>query len=247
MGKKKEKGLSASLEDYLEAIYILGRRDGAVRVKDVGERLGVAPSSVTSALRSLGKRGMVEHDPYDLISLTDDGRKHACGVLWKHEVLTDFFVNVLAIEPKAGNECACEIEHVMPDSILERLIDYIEFEERSHGGGITWTEETGFVCNGQMSCEMSGAKEGGEDSDSKKEKAPMRIRDMEVGQTAKVTGYVGKDRTYRHKLLRMGLIKRVEFKLVRKAPMGDPVEIELQGFKLTLRKAESDAVEIELI
>lgn len=75
----------------------------------------------------------------------------------------------------------------------------------------------------------------------------MNIKDMQVGQTARVTGYVGVDRSYRHKLLRMGLIKRAEFKLLRRAPMGDPVEIELRGFNLTLRKAEADVLEVEIV
>ena len=75
----------------------------------------------------------------------------------------------------------------------------------------------------------------------------MKIKDMDIGQTGKVVGYEGKDRTYRHKLLRMGLIKREEFKLLRKAPMGDPVEIELRGFNLTLRKAEADILDVEVI
>lgn len=75
----------------------------------------------------------------------------------------------------------------------------------------------------------------------------MKIKDMEIGQFGKVVGYNGNDRTYRHKLLRMGLIKRAEFKLLRKAPMGDPVEVELRGFNLTLRKAEVDVLEVEVI
>ena len=75
----------------------------------------------------------------------------------------------------------------------------------------------------------------------------MKIKDLSVGQTARVTGYGASDRAYRHKLLRMGLTKRAEFKLLRKAPMGDPLEIEIRGFNLTLRKAEADAVEIEVI
>jgi ferrous iron transport protein A len=74
----------------------------------------------------------------------------------------------------------------------------------------------------------------------------MKIKEMQVGQTATVSGYAGKDPAYRHKLLRMGLIKRVEFKLIRKAPMGDPVEIELRGFNLTLRKDEADILDVEL-
>ena len=73
----------------------------------------------------------------------------------------------------------------------------------------------------------------------------MKIKDLDIGQTATVIGYDRSDRAYRHKLLRMGLIKGVSLKLLRKAPMGDPVEIEIRGFNLTLRKTEADALEIE--
>jgi len=75
----------------------------------------------------------------------------------------------------------------------------------------------------------------------------MNIREMKVGERGRVTGYSGNDREYRHKLLRMGLVKRAEFKVVRRAPMGDPIEIELRGFNLTLRRAEADALEVEVI
>lgn len=74
----------------------------------------------------------------------------------------------------------------------------------------------------------------------------MKIRDLEVNQTARVLGFEpGCDTVYRQKLLRMGLVKGSQFTLIRKAPLGDPVEIELGGFKLTLRKYEADVVRIE--
>lgn len=75
----------------------------------------------------------------------------------------------------------------------------------------------------------------------------MKIKDMNVGQSGKVTAYSGSDKAYRNKLLQMGLTKQTEFKLVRKAPMGDPLEIETRGFKLTLRKSEADMLEVEAI
>jgi ferrous iron transport protein A len=74
----------------------------------------------------------------------------------------------------------------------------------------------------------------------------MKVNALKVGQTATVTGYERSDRAYRHKLLRMGLIKGTEFKLTRRAPMGDPIELELRGFNLLLRKDEADALEVEL-
>ena len=75
----------------------------------------------------------------------------------------------------------------------------------------------------------------------------MKIKDLEVGQAGKVVGYDGRDKAYRHKLLRMGLVKGAQLTLLRKAPMGDPVEIQLKGFNLTLRKAEAEALNIELV
>lgn len=74
----------------------------------------------------------------------------------------------------------------------------------------------------------------------------MKLRNLEVGQSAQVVGFEpGSDPVYRQKLLRMGLVKGSQFTIIRKAPLGDPVEIELAGFKLTLRKHEADAVRIE--
>jgi ferrous iron transport protein A len=75
----------------------------------------------------------------------------------------------------------------------------------------------------------------------------VKVKDLQIGQCARVTGYVTSDRDYRHKLLRMGMVKQAEFKLVRVAPLGDPVVIEIKGSNLTLRKAEADAIEIEVI
>ena len=75
----------------------------------------------------------------------------------------------------------------------------------------------------------------------------MKIKDMRVGQTARIVGYEKGDPAYRHKLLRMGLIKKSTFTLLRKAPMGDPVELQLATFNLTLRKDEAEALNVELI
>ena len=75
----------------------------------------------------------------------------------------------------------------------------------------------------------------------------MKLKDIEVGSNVKVIGYTTKDRHYREKLLRMGLIRGTEFSITRKAPLGDPIEIKLKGFNLTLRKAEADALEVEEI
>ncbi len=73
----------------------------------------------------------------------------------------------------------------------------------------------------------------------------MKIDDLEIGSEGKISGFKQGSKTYRHKLLRMGLLKGCCFRLLRKAPMGDPVEIELNGQKITLRKSEADILIID--
>ena len=75
----------------------------------------------------------------------------------------------------------------------------------------------------------------------------MKIKDIKVGQKAKLTGYADSNKEYRHKLLTMGLTRGAEFTVVRKAPFGDPVEIKLHGYNLSLRKDEAESMELELI
>ncbi len=73
----------------------------------------------------------------------------------------------------------------------------------------------------------------------------MTLKEMKIGSNVKIIGYNTKDRNYRQKLLRMGLVKGESFTITRKAPMGDPIEIKMKGFNLTLRKLEADALIVE--
>lgn len=70
----------------------------------------------------------------------------------------------------------------------------------------------------------------------------MMLKQLEVGDRAKVSGFAEAGGAYRRKLLSMGLTPGAELQVVRVAPMGDPVEIRVRGFALTLRKGEADAL-----
>lgn len=75
----------------------------------------------------------------------------------------------------------------------------------------------------------------------------MYMKDLKTGDSAKVVGYDKSGKAYRKRLLAMGLTPGTEFCVTRFAPMGDPVEIKLRGFSLTLRKNEADVLLIEKI
>lgn len=138
--------LSASLEDYLEAIYHIQHRKQAARAKDIAERLHVSGASVTAALRTLGEKKLINYAPYDLITLTTKGQAIAEDIVQKHTTLRDFFVKVLAIDSKEAEEVACKMEHVMSDNVFERLTQFIAFLETCPRGGKDWLNGFASYC-----------------------------------------------------------------------------------------------------
>lgn len=73
------------------------------------------------------------------------------------------------------------------------------------------------------------------------------LGELSIGEVARVTALRRGDRSYREKLLAMGILPGTEFTVVRLAPLGDPVEITVRGSHLSLRKAEAELVEVERI
>lgn len=139
-------GLSASLEDYLEAIYHIASEKGASRAKDLVERLGVASSTVTGALRALKERGLVNYAPYDLITLTPTGEGLARQVAQRHAALRDFFTRILQVEPAEAEEAACKMEHGVPRGILQRFTEFVKFVERCPRFDAVWTDWGVYRC-----------------------------------------------------------------------------------------------------
>ena len=73
----------------------------------------------------------------------------------------------------------------------------------------------------------------------------VSLKEMRVDDGGRVVGYGEGARAYRKKLLSMGLTPGVHFPVTRVAPMGDPIEIRVRGFSLSLRKEEADALRVE--
>ena len=73
----------------------------------------------------------------------------------------------------------------------------------------------------------------------------INLKDMQVGDIGRVVGYVKGVTGYREKLLAMGLTRGTQFCIMKIAPLGDPIEIQVRGFALTLRKQEALALLVE--
>lgn len=119
--------LSASLEDYIEAIASLAGSSGETRSADIADTLRVSRPSVTVALRALASRKMINYKPYSTISLTEIGKSHAAEISRKHRILSRFFNEILGADEKLADEAACRVEHAIGEEITDRLVDFLAF------------------------------------------------------------------------------------------------------------------------
>lgn len=134
----RQKELTESLEDYLESIYRNIVKKNAARVKDIAADLGVRYPSVTSALKTLEKRGLINYEPYGIITLTADGLAVALRITEKHRLLRTFFSEVLAVDQAVADETACRLEHGIPAEVFVRLVQFFKFFYLSQGDKDTW-------------------------------------------------------------------------------------------------------------
>lgn len=246
--------LSASLEDYLEAIFLIVREKQAARAKDIGERLNVGRSSVTGALQALAGRELIHYAPYDIVTLTDKGKAVAQEVVRRHEVLRDFYVKVLAIDPDEADAAACKMEHAIPESILQRFLEFVEFVDRCPRGGAKWIKGFRHYCeHGKATgnCERC-VEQVLEDIRSKAmsraatNQTAATLASLGKGDKATIVR-IGGGGGVRQRLLDMGVTTGTIVEVERVAPLGDPIEVKIRGYHLTLRKEEAERIRVEPI
>lgn len=123
--------LSASQENYLEWIYRFDKVGGLVRVRDIADKLGVKLPSVSRAVSQLAKLGLVQHESYGVIDLTERGRSAGQAIVRRDECLTRLLVDVLAMSREQADPEVHRLEHVLDEEVLRRLEVLIEFATSS--------------------------------------------------------------------------------------------------------------------
>lgn len=246
--------LSASLEDYLETIYQIIAEKHAVRPRDIARRLNISYPSVTGALKLLTEKRLIHYTPYDLITLTDAGEAAAKDVARRHEILRDFFTEVLAVPYEEADVAACQMEHSIPRELVERFVNFIEFVQTCPRGGGKWIKGFAYHCDNEGSMEncreciltcLDALKENSKQEDINAN-ASLRLKDLKPGNKCKVLKIDSKGET-KKRILDMGITPGSVIELERIAPLGDPIDIKVRGYHLSLRKEESEMIEIEIM
>lgn len=118
--------ITASLEDYLEAIYFLNGKNDYVRVTDIAAHLGISKPSVNRAVNTLKEMDYVEHEHYGSLKLTEEGVKIAKSVAERHIMLKSFLEEILGVESETAENEACEIEHVLSADTIKKMSEYLK-------------------------------------------------------------------------------------------------------------------------
>ena len=113
--------LTAAVEDYVKAVYTLELREGTASTTALAARLEVTPAAVSGMLPKLTVLGLVEHEPYRGVRLTDRGRLVALEVVRHHRLLELFLVESLGMGWDEVHAEAEVLEHVLSEE-LEELI-----------------------------------------------------------------------------------------------------------------------------
>lgn len=122
MAAVEQPRLSEAIENYAKAIYALARRgDGTVTTNALAERVGVSAGSVSSMVKRLAERGLVEHEPYRAVQLTAEGRRVALSVLRHHRLLELYLAEHLGVPWDRVHEEAEALEHVISEDLAARI------------------------------------------------------------------------------------------------------------------------------
>lgn len=117
--------MTQSLEDYLEAVYILISEDRPAQVRDVAKMLAVKMPSVVKAIHELKRLGLVTQKPYAAIELTVKGARVAKHVLNRHTLLRSFLMK-LGVSRRNADKDACLMEHILSAETIDRIRSYTE-------------------------------------------------------------------------------------------------------------------------
>ncbi|TES84328.1 metal-dependent transcriptional regulator [Candidatus Aerophobetes bacterium] len=125
------KEITPTMQDYLEAIGQLGSEEQVVRVKNIARQMNVKMPSVTEALKTLARDGLIRHEKYGYVQLTQKGENIAEEIYSRHQTLFKFLNEILRIDPRTADEDACRMEHTISSTALKKLIEFIKTLESS--------------------------------------------------------------------------------------------------------------------
>jgi len=129
--------LTAAVQDYAKAIYTVESRQGAASTTELATLLEVRPASVSGMLRKLSALGLVEHERYRGVRLTERGRRVALEVIRHHRLVELFLVESLGMTWDEVHAEAEVLEHALSEELEARIDEELGYPTHDpHGDPI---------------------------------------------------------------------------------------------------------------
>lgn len=113
--------LTHAIEDYLKAIFALEARGERATTSTLAEALAVSPPSVSGMIKRLASLGLVDHEPYRGVVLSDAGRRVALEVVRHHRLLERYLAEALGVPLEEVHREAERLEHSLSEELEERI------------------------------------------------------------------------------------------------------------------------------
>jgi DtxR family Mn-dependent transcriptional regulator len=202
--------LTRSEREALKAIYRFTRDGSEAHTGALAERLSLSPGTVTTLVKRLADRGLVDHRPYQGVHFTDEGRRAAVAAIRRHRIGERFLADMLGSTWNEADELAVAVEHELPDEVTERLFVALHRPANCpHGFPIPRPEAH----------EVPDTPE---------------LYDLEPGDVAEVAVSGSTDAEILSFLGSLGVVPGVEVAVVEKHPFDGPLVVRIEGETRTI-------------
>lgn len=199
-------GLTATVEDYLKAIYHIEAAGGAASKADVADRMGVASATVTGMVGRLAEQGLVIHERYGPVKLTRIGRRAALRTIRRHRIIETYLTRALGYSWDEVHNEAERLEHSASDLLVDRMATALgDPTSDPHGAPIP-------------------TRDGTID-----QTVYRTLAAMEIGERARVVRLPEHDAEVLRYLDKLGLRPGSEVFVAAREPFGGPITIQVDS------------------
>ena len=218
-----EVSLTESLEDYLVSIFEISKECNVVRINEIAKKSGVRVSSAFNAVKTLVEKNFVTHERYGYVLLTDYGIEQARILYERRKTLLSLLINVVGVSENVAIRDVHKIEHDLSKETLEALVNSANYFMRERNAD----KKQQITTNENI--------------------VKVTLKDLKVGESGKILAIRREAGSLKSKLLTMGAVAGVVARVEKVAPLGDPVDVLMLGYHLSLRKEEAEQIIVERI
>jgi len=204
--------ISATVEEYLEAIYRLEEKKGLAKTGDLAKELNVTLGTITNTIENMEKQNLVIHKPYKGVKLTKKGRKLALDVVRRHRLSERLLTDILRLEWSKAHDAACKLEHAIADEDILKPLEEALGKPKTCPHGNPIPTESGKVVE---------------------EKSEL-LTSLNLGEECTIVKITDERQDLLQYLATLGLVPGANVQIEEKAPFNGPIMVKVMGASYAL-------------